>query len=273
MYRTVLLNCCLAIYFVFLVSACTSTVKAPVDSRSDTPSVESRAGYSNPSTGKYPEKAGDYHIVEKGDTLYSIAWRYGLDYKKVASWNEISGRYTIYPGQFIRLKPATKKAQALAAGPLESSRKNQSPKSGPSKQSSKAAKPVVARKVIKAKPVTWAWPTRGKLVKFNTPTSKKGIDIAGKAGQKINAAADGDVVYSGSGLLGYGKLIIIKHNDTYLSAYAHNEKIYAKEGDTVKAGQQIATMGTGNKGRPVLHFEIRKDGTPVNPLSHLPKRS
>ena len=260
-------------YFFLLAGACTSTVKAPVDTRSQA-NTESRAGYSSPSSGKYPEQAGDYHIVEKGDTLYSIAWRYGLDYKKVAQWNEISGSYTIYPGQFIRLKASTKKAQALTAGPVKSRGNAQKPESKPRKQArSPAKKPVVASKSSRSKPLAWRWPTRGKLVKFNTPTSKKGIDIAGKAGQKIHAAADGDVVYSGSGLLGYGKLIIIKHSETYLSAYAHNEKIYAKEGDAVKAGQQIATMGLGNKGRPVLHFEIRKDGTPVNPLSHLPKSS
>ena len=99
------------------------------------------------------------------------------------------------------------------------------------------------------------------------------MDIQGAVGQKVAAAADGDVVYSGSGLLGYGKLIIIKHNENYLSAYAHNEKIYAREGDRVKGGQQIATMGLAGNNRPLLHFEIRKDGSPVDPLRHLPKKS
>ena len=276
MQKTIQMCFCLSMYFILFVNGCSSTVKAPVDSRAKSPTTDKQASYSQskanlPST----QQQRDYHIVDRGDTLYSIAWRYGHDYRDVALWNNISGKYVIFPGQFIRLKPDSKKALTLQPGPIVSKKKTRGDPSKTAK-SSKIGSTSTNKKISStqtAKPVSkvvWRWPTKGKLVKLNTPTSKKGVDIAGRVGQKINAAAGGDVVYSGSGLLGYGKLIIIKHNDTFLSAYAHNEKLYTKEGDKVKAGQQIATMGLGNKGRPILHFEIRKDGTPVNPLQHLP---
>jgi len=120
--------------------------------------------------------------------------------------------------------------------------------------------------------IKWRWPTRGTLVKLNSPTLQKGVNITGRTGQAILAAAGGDVVYSGSGLLGYGKLIIIKHNDVYLSAYAHNEEILVQEGTRVSSGQKIATMGKDSDQRPLLHFEIRKEGKPVDPLKHLPEQ-
>jgi lipoprotein NlpD len=122
-------------------------------------------------------------------------------------------------------------------------------------------------------PIKWRWPAYGNLIRSNTPIAQKGLDISGDEGQDIMAAADGVVVYSGSGLLGYGKLIIIKHDDTYLSAYAHNQMIHVKEGDNVSAGQKIGTMGRGNRGEPLLHFEIRKDGKTVDPIRYLPARS
>ena len=273
MQRTTWTHSCLPLFIVFSLFACTSTVKAPVDSRSKTLSRDKQASYSQSDNAGPSTKAGrDYHVVVKGDTLYSIAWRYGHDYRNVARWNDISANYVIYPGQFIRLKPDPNKAKSLKPGPIVSRKKGSLSTAKKTAPSTKAAGKVRSKQSsgLSGK-IIWRWPTRGKLVKLNTPSSKKGVDIAGRAGQKVNAAASGNVVYSGSGLLGYGKLIIIKHNDTFLSAYAHNEKLYAKEGDKVKAGQQIATMGLGSKGRPILHFEIRQDGTPVNPLRHLPK--
>ena len=259
------------------ISACSSTIRAPVDNRDKNPPAKQTPSVSRISPDATVSSAGgDYHVVAKGDTLYSIAWRYGLDYKDVASWNKISGKYVIYPGQFIRLKPSKNDATALTPGPIISKKTN--PGTGTRKNSPPKPTTAPAIKKTPAKPVasrriSWLWPTRGKIVKLNTPTSKKGVDIQGKVGQKITAAAAGDVVYSGSGLLGYGKLIIIKHNENYLSAYAHNEKLFAKEGDRVKGGQQIATMGLAGSNRPLLHFEIRKDGSPVDPLKHLPKQS
>ena len=119
--------------------------------------------------------------------------------------------------------------------------------------------------------IKWFWPTRGKIVKSDSPTSKKGVDISGSSGQPVKAAAEGKIVYSGSGLVGYGKLIIIKHNDKFLSAYAYNSDLLVNEGDIVKAGQKISEMGQDQSGRNILHFEIRLNGNPINPLKYLPK--
>jgi len=267
----------LSLLAVFFTCSCTTHVKAPVDSRSKT-NTSGPASYSkSPGATSSAGKNGTYHRVAKGDTLYSIAWRYGFDYRDVARWNDISSSFVIYPGQSIRLTPDPNNSKTARSGVTTSKNRKNSTKAGNTntakKTASKKTKTKAKQKPQFAQKVNWHWPTSGKLVKLNTPTAKKGVDISGKAGQKIEAAAAGDVVYSGGGLLGYGKLIIIKHNDTFLSAYAHNDKLYAKEGDKVKAGEKIATMGLGNKGRPILHFEIRKNGSPVNPLLHLPKRS
>jgi lipoprotein NlpD len=268
----------LSLLTVFFICACTTHVKAPVDSRSKATDRTGPASYSKSSGGASSAgKNGAYHLVAKGDTLYSIAWRYGFDYRDVARWNDISSNYVIYPGQSIRLTAEPNKSKSARTVATASKNKKISTKARKSntakKTTTKKTTTRVKQKTQLAHKVDWHWPTSGKLVKLNTPTAKKGVDISGKAGQKIKAAAAGDVVYSGGGLLGYGKLIIIKHNDTFLSAYAHNDKLYAKEGDKVKAGEKIATMGLRNKGRPILHFEIRKNGSPVNPLLHLPKRS
>lgn len=249
---------------VFLCG-CSST-RAPVVSR-DSGDL-GRASVSSSGQAGQQSRPGFYE-VQKGDTLYSIAWRYGLDYRTLAEWNDIRDPYVIYPGQDIRLSPGARRKSTTAAGAqgrssrtvrTETSSPSPSSKSGTNKQSAGTDASI-----------NWQWPTPGKVVNPDTPIAKKGVNIAGRKGQHIKAAADGRVVYSGSGLLGYGKLIIIKHSDVYLSAYAHNDKIYVKEGDRVAVGQKIATMGLGNNGKPVLHFEIRKDGKPVSPLYHLPE--
>lgn len=237
-----------------LLHGCTSGVRAPVVSQDSR--AQQRAGVSSAEGHSHTPAVRNrhgYHVVQKGDTLYSIAWRYGLDYRDLADWNRIAADYLIYPGQELRLTPPPARSRR---------QQRERPVAAPAPQRA-AATPA---SVIK-----WQWPTRGRLLQADTPVSRKGVDIGGSAGQSIVAAAAGSVVYSGSGLLGYGKLIIIKHNDTYLSAYAHNQEIYVKEGDKVVGGQKIATMGIGNSGKPVLHFEIREKGKPVNPLSRLPK--
>jgi lipoprotein NlpD len=126
-----------------------------------------------------------------------------------------------------------------------------------------------------APPQRWVWPTDGPLLRpfFPDNAGKKGIDIGGGLGQSVRAASEGKVVYSGSGLIGYGKLIIIKHNKTYLSAYAHNRRLLVKEGDYVRIGQRIAELGNTATEKPMLHFEIRRNGEPVDPLRYLPARS
>lgn len=263
MIRAALLACTV----VLVAGACGPAVKAPVVGR-ETPS-ERRPAAPLPVIETPP---GSY-TVARGDTLYSIAWRYGLDYKDVARWNGIVNPYVIYPGQAIRLHvppgasstpaPAVSRTGKEAAGPTPL------PQPPPAAPARSTTVPGAAGNA----PVQWQWPTSGSVVQSRALTSQKGVDITGSRGQAISAAAAGSVVYSGSGLLGYGRLIIIKHNETFLSAYAHNETILVSEGDRVSTGQQIGTMGLGNGGQPVLHFEIRKDGKPINPLDHLPRKS
>lgn len=198
-----------------------------------------------PGAAPLPER----YEVKSGDTLYSIAWRYGLDYHDLAQWNGIGSDYLIKPGQFLRLE-APRQAKPHGA-PMP---------------------PAVP--AATAAPLRWTWPARGRLIRqyrADDPLSK-GIDISGVAGEDIRAAAAGKVVYTGSGIIGYGKLIIIKNSEQFLSAYADNDEILVKEGDTVQAGERIATMGLARNGRPLLHFEIRYNGEPVDPLAYLPPR-
>tara|TARA_R110000782_G_scaffold245878_7_gene332598 strand:+ start:185 stop:1042 length:858 start_codon:yes stop_codon:yes gene_type:complete len=275
----------ICLLIILLLQACSGTGVAPVANRGEVketePTVSQRGTASQPRPAPKAKpiiqnKSG-YHIVGQGDTLYSIAWRYNYDYKSVARWNQINAPYTIYPGQLIRLKPVLKKNVATTKpNVIVKKTPSVSPPKSISKKTVKQSSVITSNNKFKTAlpngPIKWSWPTTGKLVRSNSPTSKKGIDISGKPGQQIKAAAAGDVVYSGSGLLGYGKLIIIKHNETYLSAYAYNSKLLVKEGDRVNAGQQISEMGQDHTGRTVLHFEIRKNGKPVTPGKHLPKK-
>lgn len=251
---------------LILVSACTSTARAPVTSAN----TGSQSGPA-PVTGARATQ--ERQVVAAGDTLYSIAWRYDMDYRDIARWNGIHSPYLIYPGQVLRLTPPAgqKAAQSSSTAPARSAVTQRAPAPPPAAPAAPPqSSPPVPRSNV---PIDWRWPTQGTIVQSDSLMAKKGINIGGQAGQAVVAAASGSVVYSGSGLLGYGRLIIIKHNDSYLSAYAHNQKILVHEGEQVTAGQQIATMGLGSDGRPVLHFEIRKDGVPVDPLEQLPKRS
>ncbi|MFQ5660489.1 MAG: peptidoglycan DD-metalloendopeptidase family protein [Gammaproteobacteria bacterium] len=253
------------LFFLALFTyGCATTIEAPV-------STQKRVSPSSRATVSPGHNRG-FHVVVKGDTLYSIAWRYSRDYKNIARWNGIAPPYVIYPGQVIRLKhpPGTR----ISPAPHDKTVTGKKQVATAAKGRDRAKGPGVAvhRKSLPAGKIKWQWPTHGKLVKLNSPTSKKGVNISGKMGQAIKAAAAGNVVYSGSGLLGYGKLIIIKHNDTYLSAYAHNSVLFVKEGARVTLGQKIATMGRGSNGKPVLHFEIRRDGKPVDPLTRLPRK-
>jgi lipoprotein NlpD len=205
------------------------------------------------SSGGGWQDSASQHIVRKGETLYSIAWRYGKDPDTLARWNGIGDGSLIYPGQVIRLTPPS--ASARNTSPAQGRR--QPLPSMPSEP-----------------PPAWIWPTDGRIdVAFGgKPGSGTGVLINGRAGQPIVAAAAGRVVYAGGGLIGYGQLIILKHNETYLSAYGYNAKLLVREGQTITRGQQIATMGEGPEQRPRLHFEIRRNGQPVNPKQYLPAR-
>lgn len=212
------------------------------------------------------------HIVQPGDTLYGVSFRAGLNYKDVAIWNGIEEPYTIKVGQKIRLTPPgtpTNKTSAAKTTTTTSKSAQSKPVvvTAPTTTTTQPQTPV-------ASSVNWQWPTNGELIGLYIADDKtnQGINIAGKSGQKIVASADGIVVYSGAGLIGYGELLIIKHNNEWISAYAHNEKRLVAEGAKVKAGQHIANMGRTGTVSDMLHFEIRRNGKPVDPLLHLPKR-
>lgn len=272
------------LFISLLVASCSTNSIAPVSSRNGKqkkpPQTEVQTQQLKTPSAPATIQKRSHHKVVSGDTLYSISWNYNLDYKAIAAWNNIKTPYVIYLGQSLRLTvPPTKKAI-----PKETiSKKISRVKAKPTVIKPTVIKPVVqktpatkkATKKIEnvqyTKKINWHWPTTGKLLKSNSPISKNGLNIAGKTGQLIKASGDGVVVYSGNGLLGYGRLIIIKHNQTYLSAYAHNSALLVKEGDHVASGQQIAKMGKDSNGQTLLHFEIRKNGTPVVPTKYLPK--
>ncbi|WP_415892559.1 peptidoglycan DD-metalloendopeptidase family protein [Neptuniibacter sp. PT8_73] len=287
----------LLLYCSFLLVACGGKTYAPVSERSVPVSAQ-------PQPNQYQ--------VRKGDTLYSIAFRYGLDYRELAKRNGIAGNYNIYPGQKLSLKPAPKStvsesivrdASIIAPKPqIVSSRQKATnkpqntrpqvasksatppkPSAKPAKTTAKveqqrtAVKPVPKAQTkppkVASGPIKWGWPASGKIVStFKTKGAvNKGINIASAYGTKVTAAAKGRVVYAGSGLLGYGNLVIVDHNQQFLSAYAHNSRVLVKENDMVDKGQKIAEMGNSGADRVMLHFEIRRDGKPVNPLRYLPK--
>jgi lipoprotein NlpD len=202
-----------------------------------------------------PERAQTY-TVKRGDTLYTIAWRHKLDWQDLARWNGIRRDYVIHPGQVLKLYPSR-------ASRVASTRPAPSP----------AARQTAPARSPTAPPVQWQWPVSGGTATLTSrPNGGQGLTVSGRLGEEVRAAAAGHVVYTGTGLLGYGQLIILKHNETYLSAYGHTQSVAVREGDAVGAGQRIATMGAGPQGDAMLYFEIRINGTPSNPLSFLPQR-
>lgn len=212
-------------------------------------------------------KYGATVVVQRGQNVYRIATENGLTALDLALWNDIPPPYTIHPGQRLRLYPGGQGGTATrpAAPPKKPAT------SAPTAPRPPASAPVAAPATST---LAWRWPADGTVVATyagGDPT-RQGIDIAGKGGQPVRAAADGVVVYSGSGLVGYGELVIVKHDDQWLSAYGHNRARLVNEGQLVKAGQQIAEMGRSGASRDMLHFEIRYNGKPVDPAQYLPKR-
>ncbi|SBV36345.1 Lipoprotein NlpD/LppB homolog [uncultured Stenotrophomonas sp.] len=203
-------------------------------------------------------KPGQNAVVRRGDTLYALARRHNITPTDLAGWNGLSAPYTIYPGQSLRLYPG----RAAASRPT----------TGGATPPARTPAPATPAPINSG--IGWRWPADGVLVgRFAAgETTKQGIDIAGASGDSVRAAGPGVVVYSGAGLVGYGELIIIKHNDQWLSAYGHNRKRLVNEGQSVKAGEQIAEMGRTGTTRDMLHFEIRYNGKPVDPLVYLPKK-
>ncbi|ARG99943.1 peptidoglycan DD-metalloendopeptidase family protein [Legionella micdadei] len=205
------------------------------------------------------------HIVQRGETLYAVAFRYDLDYRQLAAINRLHRPYALRVGQVLRVRGIAPRTQFLPAKPMRI------------QQSVTRAKPnkyfypkTRQYRSVAAQGQHWIWPVNGRVAaRFAPQQGKKGIDIAGKKGEKIRASSGGVVAYAGSGLSGYGNLIIIKHNDQYLTAYGNNSKNIVKEGQSVKAGQIIAEMGVIDRKYWGVHFEIRKAGKPVNPLDYL----
>jgi len=290
----------LSLVTVLLAGCVSNEYRAPVFERAE---AEKNAAMANASPREKDWRPKSY-TVQKGDTLYSIAFNYGFDYHDLAEMNGIKDPSVISIGQQIHLFPnragSAAPANTIAAKPIDDLVKDQ-PKLV-KYQYSAAAMAQIDKVQLQTTPVTtivakadnssqaspdsaddeppevsedsvleWALPTQGKIIgQFSESDNRKGIDIAGKRGQPILASASGKVVYSGNGLRGYGKLIIIKHNNTFLSAYAHNDKVLVKEGQSVTLGQKIAEMGNTDASRVELHFEVRRFGKPVDPAKYLP---
>lgn len=292
------------IFALFIVAAtlggCASRTPAPVIERAGAPAKGSAPAAA-------PDKAGEYHTVKKGETLYSIALEHGQFYRDVAAWNNIDNPNVIRVGQQLRIAPPEGVAVAKAiAGPAAVESRplvvggasntdmlKREPKGGKqpySEQGMAAAKkqdeqtpvPAVAKAEIKveARPTdtaaageqNWVWPSSGKVIAAYVEGSSKGVDIEGRLGEPVLAAEAGKVTYAGSGIRGYGNLLIIQHANSLSSVYAHNSKLLAKEGQQVSKGQKIAELGDSDADQAKLHFEIRRQGKPLDPLRLLPPR-
>lgn len=276
-----------------------SAPKAPTAAPRSAARASARAG------GPRPE----YYTVRRGDTLFSIALDHGLDYRELAEWNGITDPGVISVGQSLRLRPPAlattiaplKTAPNVEGQPIAGAQDTAPPGQVPMKTEPKAVRePYTARayaQLTRAEPgamhasraapapsqpkrapagesgvISWTWPASGKVVStFNEAAKFKGISIAGKLGQPVTASAAGKVIFSGTGIRGLGKLIIIKHNDAFLSVYAHNSELLVKQDQTVAQGQKIAEMGKTETDQVKLHFEIRRFGKPVDPLKLLPQ--
>ena len=272
----------------FCLVACGSHTRAPIEDRG-TESLEL------------------VYSVNKGDTLYSIAFRYGLDFRSVAAVNGITAPYIIYPGQKIHLGEvdSPRESGRPLVMPAQGSKPiyNTPPSSGaafspvpvapvpvaPAPLIENQAKPVVGEPIPTVSPVprasqpkpktyvganvtTWLWPASGSVTRGYSQNIHKGIDIGGNRGDPIVAVAAGKVVYAGTGIVGFGELLIVKHNDVYLSAYGHNDRLLVSEGQAVSAGEIIAEKGSSGTDTVKLHFEIRKEGKPIDPQKVLPRR-
>ncbi|HSB49504.1 MAG TPA: peptidoglycan DD-metalloendopeptidase family protein [Burkholderiales bacterium] len=291
-----------------VVAGCAVTTGAPVVDRAPGAKTASPP----PAAGVKPApRPGDarpeFHTVRKGDTLYSIALDYGLDYRELARWNGVTAASVIGIGQQLRLSPAAAPASAVApasaAAPLKSApvvqarpldgapvagvdgssksepRGVRAPYSDQTYAQMASLKPEASSRTNPVAPpgpggeekIAWSWPTSGKVIRsFSDSPNQRGISIAGKLGQPVHASAAGRVIFSGTGIRGFGKLVVIKHNNTFLSVYAHNNELLVKEGQNVAKGQRIAEMGSTDTDQVRLHFEIRRLGKPVDPMKLLP---
>ena len=220
------------------------------------------------------------HVVRAGETLFSIAWANGVDQRDLARWNGIKNPDVIQVGQRLRLSPPTSaetQAKSGKAAPAPAVRGRAAGSTGGNaggSASKPSQKPPAEPPLPNLPPPQWTWPADGSVAtRFGSHEGiATGVGIGGHAGDAVRAAAAGRVVYAGSGLVGYGQLVIIKHNETYLTAYGYNSELLVMQGQDVTRGQKIASMGLGPERQPRLHFEIRRNGVPVDPLQFFPGR-
>jgi len=282
---------------VLVLAGCGSKpiTRAPVEDRSNQAPQQSVSTDPRTQPVKQPpgfENAGKpgYYTVKPGDTLIRIGLESGQSHKDISRWNALDNPNKIEVGQVLRIVPPVAN-EAVSAKPVVAATSTTTalpPASNPAPAASTAASaPAKAASAPASAPaatpapvaasggddtVAWMWPGNGAVLTGFDEVKNKGVDIAGNAGDPVLAAAEGKVVYAGSGLRGYGNLIILKHNNTYLTAYAHNQTLLVKEDQTVKRGQKIAEMGNSDADRVKLHFEVRKQGKPVDPTKYLPAR-
>jgi len=283
-----------------LMTACASRLdQAPVVDRSGGGVLGTQAAQAGqqPAVPLGPPPPG-YYRVKPGDTLYRIALENGQNYRDISAWNNLTNPNQIEVDQLLRVVPPGANTAALTPGvataPLGSNGAVQSAPLNGAAPSTGAAAGVAAPPIYGSSAnsaaltppsnaaaasdstagassnISFSWPVRGQLLGTFNDSTNKGVNIGGAAGEAVKASADGRVVYAGNGLRGYGNLIIIKHDATYLTAYAHNRSLMVKEGDAVTKGQKIAEMGNSDSDRVMLHFEVRRQGKPVDPLKYLP---
>lgn len=253
-------------YFLLLLAAASLVLSAgcSITPRAKPANVVDRSGGSSE-----PAPPG-YYRVKRGDTLARIALDHGQSPRDVAQWNNLSNPNQIEVGDLILVKPPAGSKSAVKLAPKTITNIETPKTDAPKVDASKVdvAKPDASKEMVAEPGIRLSWPAKGKVTDdFSDKT--KGIDIAGKLGDPVTAASGGNVVYAGNSLRGYGNLVIIKHDNTYLTAYAHNRTLLVKEGDIVKKGQKIAEMGDTDTNAVKLHFELRVNGKPVNPTPYL----
>ncbi len=252
--------------------------RAPVVDRSPV-SATTAAATPLPPGAENAGKPG-YYTVRPGDTLIRIGLETGQNWRDIQAWNGLVNPNVIEVGQVLRVVPpepvvaaAPPPMQGTAAQPVPSSSAQGRPLTEPSTSAAASPAPAPATtQVPVSEEIRFVWPASGPVIDGFDEARNKGVGIGGRAGDPVLAAADGRVVYAGAGLRGYGNLIILKHNNTYLTAYAHNQALLVREDQTVRQGQKIAEMGSSDTDRVKLHFEVRRQGKPVDPLNHLPRR-
>ncbi|AJC21994.1 peptidase [Pandoraea pulmonicola] len=261
-----------SVLLLSMLAACASRqVGAPVVDRTvGGTTTDGSAASAAPVIDNTPVPAG-YYRVKPGDRLYRIALENGQNYRDIARWNNIQNPDQIEVGQVLRVKPPGGDTGTPVPPPVASTPStSNNPAAVPPAAVPPASAASAAPSAVSSGELQLSWPAKGPVVGRFDDSKNKGLNIGGEAGSPVYAAGAGKVVYSGAGLRGYGNLVIIKHDATFLTAYAHNRTLLVKEGDSVTRGQKIAEMGNSDADRVMLHFEVRRDGKPVDPMKYLP---